>query len=276
MLDTHMKHQIATAMLGLVVIMASVPASAQLEGHPRRTGDTQEQSQSDARLRAESTVPIYRHGDTWYEFLLKQFNPANFDYGEWREERRQIFLDASARNPYFKYSAGVTIALLLLMAVCVKQWIDHRRALWVTAEMMADLYNHDLYSRDVAEKAIEKYNRHIERCNRAIEASQPGTAIPGVEADQEGWRTKLQQVAEERDRYLRERDTAQRELDTNRRTLAELSLRLDTMSAKSSSNGKPGASVDLSTSDPTVVRHINHLQEQIYAERETNKRLKGA
>ena len=276
MLDTHMKHQIATAMLALVVMMAAIPASAQLEGHPRRTRDTQEQAHPDARLRAESIVPIYHRSDTWYEFLLKQFNPANVNYGEWMEERRQIFLDASARNPYFKYSAGVTIALLMLMGVCVKQWIDHRRVLWVTAEMMTDLYNHDLYSREVAERAIEKYNRHIERCNRAIEASQRDPAMPGVEADHDAWRTKLEQVAEERDRYLRERDAAQRELDTNRRTLAELSLRLDSMAAKSGSNCKPGASVELSTTDPAVVRHINNLQEQIYAERETNKRLKGA
>ena len=126
------------------------------------------------------------------------------------EERRQAFLDASARNPYFKYSAGVTIALLILMAVCVKQRMDHRRVLWVTAEMMTDLYNHDLYSRDVAEKAIEKYNRHIECCNRAIETSQHDIAMPGVEADHDAWRTKLERVAEERDRYLRERDAAQR------------------------------------------------------------------
>ena len=275
MSDTNMKHMIATVTLAVVALMATIPASAQMEGHPRRTRDTQEQAHPDARLRAESTVPIYHRSDTWYEFLLKQFNPANFNYGEWMEERRQIFLDASARNPYFKYSAGVTIALLMLMAVCVKQRIDHRRVLWVTAEMMTDLYNHDLYSRDVAEKAIEKYNQHIERCNRAIETSQHDTAMPGVEAD-DAWRTKLEQVAEERDRYLRERDAAQRELDTNRRTLAELSLRLDSMAAKSGSNGKTGASVELSTADPAVVRHINNLQEQIYAERETNKRLKGA
>jgi hypothetical protein len=271
-----MKHMIATVTLSVVAILTTIPAGAQMEGNPRRTRETQEEAHPDARLRAESTVPIYRRSDTWYEFLLKQFNPTNFDYGGWMEERRQAFLDASARNPYFKYSAGVTIALLILMAVCVKQRIDHRRVLWVTAEMMTDLYNHDLYSRDVAEKAIEKYNRHIECCNRAIETSQHDIAMPGVEADHDAWRTKLEQVAEERDRYLRERDAAQRELDTNRRTLAELSLRLDSVSAKSGGNGKPGASVELSTSDPAVVRHINNLQEQIYAERETNKRLKGA
>ena len=42
-----------------------------------------------------------------------------------------------------------------------------------------DLYNHDLYSRDVAEKAIRKYNNDIERCNRAIEAGQHGLALAG-------------------------------------------------------------------------------------------------
>jgi hypothetical protein len=58
--------------------------------------------------------------------------------------------------------------------------------------------------------------------------------------------------------------------------VAELSLRVDGISMKSAGNGAVGPSVELSTSDPNVVRHINNLQEQIYAERETNKRLKGA
>ena len=109
---------------------------------------------------------MYQRGDTWYEFLLKQFNPNNFDYGAWMEERRQVFLDESVRNPYFKYSLGTTIALLVMAMVYTKQWIDHRRAMWITAEMMTDLYNHDAYSRGVAREAIQKYNDHIERCNR--------------------------------------------------------------------------------------------------------------
>ena len=66
---------------------------------------------------------MYQRRDTWYEFLLKQFNPSNFDYGAWMEERRQVFLDASVRNPYFKYSTGVTIALLL-MAAHMRQAMD--------------------------------------------------------------------------------------------------------------------------------------------------------
>ena len=75
---------------------------------------------------------MYQRGDTWYEFLLKQFNPNNFDYGTWMEERRQVFLDESVRNPYFKYSLGTTIGLLILAMLYTKQWIDHRRAMWIT------------------------------------------------------------------------------------------------------------------------------------------------
>jgi len=141
---------------------------------------------------------------------------------------------------------------------------------------MADSYNHDLHSRDVAERAIRKYNDHIERCNRAIEAGQHGPVVEDSDLDHTSWSVKLEQVTEERDRYLRERDCAQKELDTNRRTLAELSLRLDKMSAKPGGNGKTSSSTELNSADPTVVRHINNLQEQIYAEREANKRLKGA
>jgi hypothetical protein len=192
------------------------------------------------------------------------------------EARRQVFLNESVRNPYFKYSAGVTLALLLMTMTCSKLWIDQRRTLWVTAEMMADLYNHDLYSRDVAAEAIRKYNDHIERCNRAIEAGQHGSVVEDTDLDHTSWRVKLEQVTEERNRYLRERDCAQKELDTNRRTLAELSLRLDKMSSKPGGNGKTSSSTELNSADQTVVRHINNLQEQIYAEREANKRLKGA
>ena len=260
----------------IFVLMTAGPAVAQQRTQTPVAQHGQRQTQPQGQHQTPSARPVYQRGDTWYEFLLKQFNSTNFDYGAWLEQRRQVFLDASVRNPYFKYSAGVTIALLLLTVVCAKQWIDHRRTLWITAEMMADLYNHDLYSRDIAEKAIRKYNDHIERCNRAIEAGQHGTAMQGTDSDHESWKAKLDQVTEERDRYLRERDAAKVELETNRQTLAGLSVRLDGMSIKPGSNGEGGQPLDLSTADPNVVKHINNLQEQIYAERETNKRLKGA
>ena len=123
-------------------------------------------------------LSIQRQG-TWYEFLLKQFNPNDIDYGQWLEHERQAFLEARLRNPYFLYCAATTLALLVMAIVCAKLRIDHRRAMWITAEMMADLYNQDAYSRKIAQEAIERYNTHIERCNRAIEAAEHGDNASG-------------------------------------------------------------------------------------------------
>ena len=219
---------------------------------------------------------MYQRGDTWYEFLLKQFNPTNFDYGTWMEERRQVFLDESVRNPYFKYSLGTTIALLVLAMLYTKQWIDHRRAMWITAEMMADLYNHDAYSRGVAREAIQKYNDHIERCNRAIEAADHGMSIPGADSDASNLKGVLDSVTDERDSYKRERDLAKRDLLEKEKLIADMSVRLDAMAKKTDPNRAAVGSVDMSAADPKVVQLINNLQEQLYAERRENRRLKGA
>jgi len=58
--------------------------------------------------RGQGPQPPYQPRETWYEFLLRQFNPSDFDYGEWIEERRQALLEATVQTPYFWYSTGVT------------------------------------------------------------------------------------------------------------------------------------------------------------------------
>ena len=275
--ETTMKRTLAIVTLAMVVLMTAAPVIAQQRPQPPVAphGQRQAQPQVQGQRQVSPARPIYHRRDTWYEFLLKQFNPSNFDYGAWMEQRRQVFLDASVRNPYFKYSAAVTIALLVLAVVCAKQWIDHRRTMWITAEMMADLYNHDLYSRDIAEKAIEKYNQHIKRCNRAIEAAKHGTAVEGADSGHVSCMAELKRVTVERDEYLRQLNDAKTELTIKQQTVAALSLRVEGMSTKSGSNRGAGQPIDLTPADPNVVRLINNLQEQIYVERETNKRLKG-
>src|SRR5271157_5790075 len=232
-----MKRTIVTVTLAVVGLMTAGSTFALQRSKSPVPVHGQLQAQSQAQRQALAVRPMYQRGDTWYEFLLRQFNPTNFDYGA---------------------------------------WIDNRRTLWITAEMMADLYNHDLYSRDVAEKATRKYNDHIERCNRAIEAGQHELAEQSADSDHALCNEKLTRVTAERDEYLRQLNQIQTTLKTKEQTVAELSLRVDGISMKSAGNGAVGPSVELSTSDPNVVRHINNLQEQIYAERETNKRLKGA
>jgi hypothetical protein len=225
-----------------------------------------------AALRAQSP---YQHQDTWYEFMLKQFNPDNVDYGRWVEQERRKLFALLLKNPYFLYSFSITVALLLAATACAKQWVDHRRAMWITAEMMADLYNQDAYSRQIAREAIERFNKHIERCNRAIEQGETNAGSAAGNSETEQLRTELMRVAEERDRATRDRDVAREELRRKSEILADMSVRLDAAAGKAGATGTARTASDVHGADARLVTHINNLQEQLYSERNSNRRLKG-
>src|SRR6266849_7079296 len=234
---------------------------------------------------APAQTPSGQHSrrDTWYQFLLKQFNPHNFDYGAWLGKRREAFLEATVKEPYFWYSLSVTAGMQLMMAACAKLYVDHRRTMRVTAEMMADVYNHDLLSRQAANEAIEKYNRHIEQCNRAIEASEAGDARPGWgETQADSLKAELQRVASQLEATTQDRNKLQEELRQKALIVADLSIRLDALSKKVNGPRDAGSSAaePVSTGPngdgARFVGQINRLQEELYAERQKNKRLKGA
>lgn len=219
--------------------------------------------------------------DTWYESLVKQFNRSNFDYGSWIEKRRKALLEATAKTPYFWYSASSTGGVLVLMLAYAKLYRDHHHSMRITAEMMADLYNHDLYSRQAAREAIERYNRHIEQCNRALEGA--GEGRPGWgDTRVESLKSELQRVAAELETTTRDRYKLQEELQQKSAVVADLSMRLDALSKKLTGSESPTSSAtgDSVTADGNgggtrFVGHINRLQEELYAERQKNKRLKG-
>jgi hypothetical protein len=270
-----MKRTIAIVTLAVVGLITVGPAIAQQRPQSSVALRGQRQAQPQGQRQAPPARPMYQRRDTWYEFLLKQFNPSNFDYGAWIEERRRVFLDASVRNPYFKYSLGTTIALLVMAMVYTKQWIDHRRAMWITAEMMTDLYNHDLYSRDVAEMAIEKYNQHIKRCNRAIEAAHSSTPS-ATSADGDQLDARLQKTAGELKQANTDNENLQKELQRKSDVIAEMSLRVDALRKTNGGALASSQPIDLSGADPNLIKHINDLQEQLVVERNKNRQLKGA
>jgi len=121
--------------LGLAIgSAAGIPKAAESETRPSH--------QQAVPQRAH--VP-YQYQETWYEFVLRQFNPDDVDFGRWIERERRAFIDARIRNPYFMYGVCTSLGLLLAAVVYMKLWIDHRRAMWITAEIMADIYNQDAY-----------------------------------------------------------------------------------------------------------------------------------
>ena len=217
--------------------------------------------------------------NTWYEFLLKQFNPSDIDYGKWMEERRRVFLAASAKNPYFPYSLSVTIWSLLVMIAYAKLRIDRRRERYLTEEMLTDVYNQDLCSRQAAREAIAKYNNHVEHCNRAIEAGS-GQANSGSTSENDELKGKLQKSADDLRVVTSERDQLSEELKQRSAVVTDLSLQLQALSEKI--DGKGGAhavgqaGLPLSASNGEYMKLVNSLQEQLHTEREKNRRLKGA
>jgi hypothetical protein len=257
------------------LLMVGVCASLAQQYAQSTTQSSPPQQQQAQRPLPPAQRPIYQRRDTWYEFLFKQFNRDNLDYGAWMERRRQAFLEARMRNPYFGYSLLTTLGLLLMVTICIKFRMDHRRAMRITAEMMADVYNHDLYSRQMANDAIQKYNQHMERCNRAIEAAESGRTSLSGDGGDDALRAELQRVGVELVTVKRERDRIQEELQKKETILADMSLRLDGLGKKGGA-GQSGQPPDMHNSSPDLIKHIGGLQEQLYAERQKNRQLKGA
>jgi len=79
---------------------------------------------------------------TWYEFVVQQFNKANFDYGL-IEQRRQTFLEATVKTPYFWYSFSSPI-IAGCDAAYTKLYCGSPQNIRIAAEIQTDLHNHDL------------------------------------------------------------------------------------------------------------------------------------
>ncbi len=132
----------------------------------------------------------------------------------------------------------------------------------------------------MAKEAIEKYNQHIEQCNRALEAAESGNSRPGWgNSELEGLRAELQRIAGQLEATTQDRNKLQEELRQKSLIVGDLSTRLDVLSKKM--NGPRDAasessSVGINGDGARFVGQINRLQEELYTERQKNKRLKGA
>lgn len=247
----------AVRILPLLVLVGATSLAAQTPKHPRLGRET------------------------WYDAMLKKTNASHTDYGEWLEERRQALLDASVRNPFFWFSFWSVAVILLLSFVVAKLLINRSESNWEHAGVEADLRNQERYWRQKANEAVEQYNKHIEECNRAAEAAEAGRGRPGWGSSTlENVRAELQRVASQLEAVTQERNKLQEELRQKSVIVSDLSLRLDVLSKKVNGAGRPSGMEDsLSPNgkeNGAVVDHINRLQEELYTERQKNKRLKGS
>jgi hypothetical protein len=220
---------------------------------------------------------LYEHDLNFYEFVLHQLNPNDIDWGAWYEARREALSDAALHNPYFWYCLGLTLAYLTIFAALLKSQSDQELQYDIMGEEMDEVREFAARSHRVALESIDKYNTHVELCNRVIEAEEggPATAVAGgsQSAQPQTNPTKTRDEME-----LQRRDKTRLESEANHAATPTPDRPSGTMSPtdKGGSNGQGKEPPNpMTPSHADLVRQINILQQQLIAEQDKNKRLKG-
>jgi hypothetical protein len=200
--------------------------------------------------------------ETWYERALHTINPSNTDFGAIWDQRKHVFLDQLG-NRYFQYSFASTAVTVILLTVLCIQRVSHKRALDVAAQSIADVLRHDEYSRQAAREAIRRYNDHIEKCNRMVEADASGLWKWISSAELESVNGKIQRMADELVVAREEVKNLKTELNEKSAVMAEMSLR---------SKGATGTKHNI---PPAHIERINQLELELNQEKKKNLRVKG-
>jgi hypothetical protein len=220
---------------------------------------------------------LYEHNLDFYEFVLHQLNPNDKDWGAWYEERRASLIDAALHDPSFWYCLGLTLAFFAILAALLKSRSDQKRQYDIMGERLEEVCKFAANSHQVALDAIDKYNTHIELCNRAIEAEEAGltTAVAGGSQNAQP-QTNPTKTREEMELQKRDKTRLESEASHTATTTPDRPNGAASPNNKGGNNGQGNESPNpLTPSYNDVVRQINILQQQLIAEQDKNKRLKG-
>ena len=132
------------------------------------------------------------------EAMVHALNPRDVNLGAAWEERRRAWLENAGANRYFWYSFGATIIVILSWFALAWMHNDRVRERWQLAEHAADALRYGEYCKRKAKEAIDRYNLHIETCNRVIEAGESGMATPET-ANLEDYKRELQRLKSDND-----------------------------------------------------------------------------
>jgi len=132
------------------------------------------------------------------EAMVHALNPHDVNLGAMWEARRRAWLENAGANRYFWYSFGATA--LLILSWFALAWVhnDRVRERWQLAEHAADALRYAEYCKRRAREAISRYNEHVEKCNRVIEAGESGMSTPET-ANLEDYKRELQRLKSDND-----------------------------------------------------------------------------
>jgi hypothetical protein len=208
-----------------------------------------------------------RYAETWYERAVGQINPSNTNYGAIWDHRKHELLD-QFRNPYFRYGLAATLAIVVLFSTVFAQHVSHRRAIEIALQSIADIRRHDEYARQAAREAIRRYNDHIEKCNRMVEADESGLWKWISTAELRTMQHEIHRLNDALKTAREETDRVTGELELKSATMADMSLRSQKNVEESGQSSKGSA-------PPPHVQRINQLELELNLEKKKNQRLKG-
>jgi len=130
--------------------------------------------------------------------MVHSLNPRDVNLGAMWEERRRAWLENAGANRYFWYSFVATIIVILSWFALAWLQIDRVRERWQLAEHAADALLYAEHCKRKAKEAINRYNLHIETCNRVIEAGESGIATPET-ANLEDYKREIQRLKSDND-----------------------------------------------------------------------------
>jgi len=198
--------------------------------------------------------------EPWYERALRRINPSNFDFGGWLEQRRAEFLEVTITNPYFWYSFWVTMALAVTILAYAMHRSEYQKFTWISAGWLADFYNELQFARDHADAAIEKYNQHIEKCNRAIEAEMDGSWKQQERNEEvEVYRQQIENLRRANEEITNKYSQVCKELEEKAALAMEASLSVDILKKNFIVDGHPISVVE---TNKHLVNRINILERE--------------
>jgi hypothetical protein len=186
--------------------------SAQIQGRQPTTRQQQDPGQprmnrnrgADTQAPAAQYSPLAAQGGysrahaSPLDAMVHAFNPRDVNLGDMWEARRRAWLENSGANRYFWYSFAATA--LLILSWFALAWVhnDRVRERWQLAEHAADALRYAEYCKRRAREAIRRYNEHVEKCNRVIEAGESGMSTPET-ANLEDYKRELQRLKSDND-----------------------------------------------------------------------------
>jgi len=199
-------------------------------------------------------APVSRVGlrsqPSFWDDSLKMIRDGGWDVGSWLEYRRRLLVENSLTNRYFWFCITSYAANVLLVYLFYASRVSEERKIWKATEAMTDLWNWALYADWNARKAIDKYNTHIERCNRAAE----GENSRAVKAKKE---------TDELVRVQNERDALRQELTERDQVIAGLNTRVDDLAKLICSDGAPQLTAQLMEKVNILTTRNQHLEQQL-------------